>query len=249
MGKKFDAVIAEQGGAEGPPLTTQKISPATLDALFETNSVKTPTGDEVDVTHVLAGLDTATAGVTFKAGAAEALYDISWKGGVTWTGDLASWIRWRWVSAAGQRAPDTGPATEAGPPEETGGMSPTERWPWLVTRLAASSTSKDDLLGDMDAEVMADEDVQPSTFEHVRPEGRPIRSASEHRHGAGGAGVVHPRALLRDRAEEREVARVPAALPELRAQGGPADPALGERRRDADLRGRDRDLQGGPQHG
>ncbi|HEV2097338.1 MAG TPA: DUF4157 domain-containing protein, partial [Stellaceae bacterium] len=92
-GAVFDRVIADQAGADGPPLDARVISTAALDGLYETNVVRLWSGELVDVSHVLAGLDLKTAGTTFKAGAAEALGIVaSFLGVVTWTGDLASWF-------------------------------------------------------------------------------------------------------------------------------------------------------------
>ncbi len=176
-GANFDRVIAEQAGAGDEPLDTIRISTQAIDGLYETDSLRTPTGETVDPAHVLAALDVKTAGITFKASAAEALYDVKWTGVVTWAGDLASWfVEWIKQRRKLDETPSTEPATDAGPPEETGGLSPSDIK--LLDTLAASKAAKEDLLGDMDAQVMAEEHVRPSTIEHIKEEGRIIRNAN-----------------------------------------------------------------------
>ena len=95
-GAKFDQAIAGQAGAgSGPPLDMLHIGASTLDMLFETDTVRTLTGDILDPAHILAAIDVRLSGVTTKAGVAEAAYDAPWTGIVTWTGDLASWfVEW-----------------------------------------------------------------------------------------------------------------------------------------------------------
>lgn len=146
-GAEFDLVIAEQAGAgSGPPLTTQMISAAALDGLYETNQVELKDGSLVDVSHVLAGLDLKTSGITFKAAGAEAVYNVSWLGIVTWAGDLASWFV-KWLTN-----------TEASP-----------------TPPALQAAQKVALLSDMDGQVLAASEVRPSTPESVKAERRVVR--------------------------------------------------------------------------
>ena len=150
-GASFDQAIAEQAGAQGAPLDALHISTDALDGLYETNVVRLRDGQLVDVSHVLAGLDVKTAGTTFKADVATALYDVSWLGVVTWAGDLASWFL-KWVD------------------QFLTGKLPT---PAEDTPLKAAQ--KVDLLSDMDSQILAAANVRPSTIEHVKAENRPIR--------------------------------------------------------------------------
>ena len=160
-------------GPMNVPLDTLGISTEALDGLYETGTVRTPTGDVVDVTHVFAALDLKTAGATSKGAAAELLYDVRLGGVLTWVGDLAWWfVQWVERRSDLDATPSTEPVTEAGPSEETGGLSGGDLA--LMDELAKSKTSKDDLLGDMDATVMAEENVRPSTVEHVEAESRRI---------------------------------------------------------------------------
>jgi Domain of unknown function (DUF4157) len=151
-GAAFDKVIADQAGAGGPPLDARAIPATTLDGLYETNVLRLWTGALVDVSHVLAGLDLKTAGITYKASVAEALDVVSFMGVVTWTGDLASWFL-NWIAGLGSAAPSFGPGSFSA---------------------AEFAAQKVDLLSDLDAQAVAQENVDPSTIEHVKAENRPI---------------------------------------------------------------------------
>lgn len=152
-GAEFDRVIADQGvlSSGNPPLDTQTISATALDGLYETNVLRLPDGTLIDVSHVLAGLDLKTSGTTFKADVAEAAYNVSWLGVVTWTGDLASWFI-KWVT---QFLDGTLPIPSAAD--------------------ALMAAQKVALLSDMDSQILAAENVGPSKIEHVKAERRPIR--------------------------------------------------------------------------
>jgi hypothetical protein len=176
LGEQFDAVIAEQGGADGVPLNSLMISFEALDGLYETGTVRTPTGDVIDVSHLLAVLDVKTAGASGRAMAAEPIFDVRMSGVLSWTGDLAWWFV-QWVEKRHEldATPSTEPATEAGPPNELGGGWPVADFA-LLNELANTKASQDDLLGDMDGTVLAEENVRRSTVESVRAQGRPIRN-------------------------------------------------------------------------
>jgi len=150
-GTDFDRVIADQAGATGTPLDALHISTSALDGLYETNVLRLRDGALIDVSHVLAGLDLKTSGLTFEGGGGEAAYNVSMLGVVTWAGDLASWFA-NWVAQFLTGKLPT--PSEAGPLE---------------------ADQKVDLLSDMDAQVLAEENVRPSTIEHLKAEGRPIR--------------------------------------------------------------------------
>jgi len=98
-------------------------------------------------------------------------------GVLTWAGDLASW--WlEWVQQAKKiyEAPvpePTGPATDEGPPHERGGDPAMD--PALWERIGRSKVSKEDLLGDMDAQILAATSTQKSTFGSVKREKPQIR--------------------------------------------------------------------------
>jgi hypothetical protein len=177
-GAKFDQAIAGQAGAgSGPPLDTLQIGAITLDGLYETDTVRTLTGDILDPAHILAAIDVRLSGVTTKAGVGEAAYDAPWTGIVTWTGDLASWfVEWtQQIRAAMAKPPPApqGPATEEGPESERGPgpIGDTKLW----ERVGASKVAKADLLGDMDAQVLAARSVRRSTPESIKAEKRIVR--------------------------------------------------------------------------
>jgi hypothetical protein len=179
-GANFDRVIEDQAGAEGPPLDWRPIGAATLDGLFETDSIQLPSGETVDVAHILAALDIGVSGVTWKADVGAAVYDAPWTGVATWTGDLASWfVEWSQQIRKAINTPpppETGPATEAGPASEQG-PGPFSDEP-MFERIGASKASKSDLLGDMDAVILAATSVQRSTVESIKAEDRPVIHAN-----------------------------------------------------------------------
>ena len=155
-GAKFDQAIAEQAGAgSGPPLDTLQVGEITLDGLYETDTVRTLTGDILDPAHILAAIDVRLSGTTTKGAVAEAAYDAPWTGIVTWTGDLASWFL-EWSQQIRNRPGAAGDAT-------------------LWQRVGATKVAKDDLLGDMDAQVLAARSVRRSTPESVKAEKRIVR--------------------------------------------------------------------------
>lgn len=179
-GAKFDKVIAEQAGAGDEPLTVLMAPAAAVDGLFETDDVTTPDGKTLDPGHILAALDLTTAGSTWKAGMGEVAVGTTMLGVVTWAGDLASWwLEWLDQMKKIHEAPrpePTGPATEEGPPDEVGGDPALD--PALWERIGRSKASKEDLLGDMDAQVLAATSTQKSTIESVKREKRIIRDAN-----------------------------------------------------------------------
>lgn len=179
-GAKFDKVIAEQAGAEGEPLTILMAPAAAVDGLFETDDVITPDGKTLDPGHVLAALDLKTAGTTWKADLGELAASTTMLGVLTWVGDLASWwLEWTQQAKKIREAPrqePTGPATEAGPPDEVGGDPALDIGLW--EQIGRSKVSKEDLLGDMDAQILAQTSTQKSTFESIKREKRQVRYAN-----------------------------------------------------------------------
>jgi hypothetical protein len=179
-GKKFDEAIEDQPTAGGEPITTLAVPAWVLDALFEVDTVKTPAGHDIDPRHILAALDVQTSGVRTKAAAGAAVYNASWLGIVTWTGDLASWwLDWsdkvKAIYATPPPAP-TGPATDEGPPSEVGGDPLVDQG--LFDQVAGSKASKHDLLADMDGQILAATSTQKSSQESVKREGRQITKAN-----------------------------------------------------------------------
>lgn len=176
-GTKFDKVIEENVMAGGEPLTILQAPAAAVDGLYETDEVVTPDGRKLDPGHILAALDVKTAGATTKAVAAEKLYDTNMVAVLTWAGDLASW--WlEWTQQARKihetpPPPETGPATDEGPASERGGDPALDLGLW--EQIGRSKVSKEDLLGDLDAQVLAATSTQRSTAESVKREKRPIR--------------------------------------------------------------------------
>ena len=141
---EYDSVIAHLEGTGGDaPLDARLIPLDVIDSLYETNVLRLPDGELIDVSHVLTALDTKTAGLTDKAGGAEGLYGVDWMGVVTWAGDLASWFV-NWID----KRPDPSPAS---------------------SRAAAQ---KVDLISDMDGQILAAEKVRPATIETIKAEHR-----------------------------------------------------------------------------
>jgi hypothetical protein len=179
-GAKFDKVIAEQAGAGGEPLTVLMAPAAAVDGLYETDDIVTPDGKTLDPGHILAALDLQTSGSTWKASAGEAAVGTTMLGVLTWAGDLASWwLEWVLQAKKIYEAPqpeETGPATDMGPANERGGDPAMDLGLW--ERIGRSKVSKEDLLGDMDAQVLARTSTQKSTVESVKREKREIRYAN-----------------------------------------------------------------------
>lgn len=145
---EYDSVISHLRGTGGDtPLDARLIGPTALDGLYETNVVRLPDGELIDVSHVLAALDLQTAGVTFTAGGAAGAFDVDWLGVVTWAGDVASWF----LNAIEQLL--------------TGKSTPT-----------SAAAQRVDLVSDMDAQILAADKVVPAKFEHVKAEQRIIGS-------------------------------------------------------------------------
>lgn len=176
-GAKFDTVIAEQAGAGGEPLTILIAPARAVDGLYETDNVVTPDGKSLDPGHILAALDLKTAGGSWKADMGEVAVGTTMLGVLTWAGDLASWwLEWVQQAKTIHDAPvpeSTGPATDEGPPHERGGDPAMD--PALWEQIGRSKVSKEDLLGDMDAQILAATSTQKSTFESVGREKRQIR--------------------------------------------------------------------------
>ncbi|HEV8545576.1 MAG TPA: hypothetical protein VGQ64_04750 [Candidatus Limnocylindrales bacterium] len=179
-GAKFDKVIETIAGAEGEPLTIPQAPAAAVDGLYETDNVVTPDGKTLDPGHILAALDLKVAGSSWKAEMGEVAAGTTMLGVLTWAGDLASW--WlEWVTQAKKiheapRPEPTGPATDEGPPDERGGDPAMDIGLWET--IGRSKASKEDLLGDMDAQVLAQTSTRKSTAESVKREKRIIRDAN-----------------------------------------------------------------------
>ncbi|HLO28827.1 MAG TPA: hypothetical protein VK249_06815 [Anaerolineales bacterium] len=176
-GAKFDKVIHDQAGAEGPPLDVLSAPAEAVDGLYETDTVTTSHGEVIDPGHILAALDLQTAGTTWKADLGELADSTKMLGVVTWAGDLASWwVEWtrraKQIHEAPRKEP-TGPATEEGPPDEVGGDPALDLGLW--EEIGRSKASKEDLLGDMDAQVLAASSTQKSTAESRKREKREVR--------------------------------------------------------------------------
>jgi hypothetical protein len=140
-GPRFDAVIQGAAGASGVPISSADVRLDVLNGLYETNAIATPNGSLVDVSHILAGLDVHIQGPGIKAGAGELRFDVNFEGVLTWVGDLASWFV---------------EAKNAVIKRQQGGdpISSSDQIAILLG-LASSKVAKDDLLGDVDAQAMA----------------------------------------------------------------------------------------------
>lgn len=147
-GPRFDAVIAAAPGAGGAPMTTLDLPVPVINSLYETNAIATPNGSLIDVSHILAGIDVHVESVGLKAGVAEARFGVNFEGVLTWVGDLASWF----VEAKNAVA-KRGGATVSHSDQVA-----------ILLGLANSKAAKDDLLGDVDAQVMADRFTTTTTY-------------------------------------------------------------------------------------
>jgi hypothetical protein len=196
---EYDSVIAHLEGTGGDtPLDARLIPLGVIDGLYETNVLRLPDGELIDVSHVLTALDTKTAGITSKAGAAEGLYGIDWMGVVTWAGDLASWfVNWIDKLPSGKK-PDPSPAS------------------------SRAAVQKVDLISDMDGQILAAGKVRPATIETIKAEKRILEHSNVineltkpvsvilHDYFGIGAGTTQPPNL-----KNRFAAFVPAAAPPL----------------------------------
>ncbi len=199
-GTKFDRVIeAEQGGHE-PPLDVRIMSPRR-----RRRTVRDGCGRHARPPGGRRGPHPCRArprglGRELPAGVGEAAYDVKMAGVVTWTGDLASWFL-EWTQEVKKihstpPPPPTGPATDEGPPSEVGGDPAMD--PALWERIGASKASKDDLLGDIDAQIMTASSVQPTTAESRKRENRwaerelsaPVSALLEQYYGLAGGSAA-----------------------------------------------------------
>ena len=213
LGDKFDAVIGDQPDAGGPPLDSRSISIEALDGLYETGTVRTPDGDSIDVSHILAILDLKTAGKSIRAVGASELRDVDWAGVLTWTGDLA-WLFIQWVIRRHEldAAAGAAPATDAGPADVAGGIDRTivietarassarrivvsARDMALLDELAKIKSSKDDLLGDIDGTVIAARSLRGPPPNLVMPVSKILEQYYAHRgeHPDGDQAAAFPK--------------------------------------------------------
>lgn len=155
-GAKFDRLL-DTPDADAAPLTTDHVPQATLDALFETDSVSTPAGQLVDPSHIFVALDARISGFSFAGYGAGALSSIpSLSGTVTWLGDLASWVL-EWSSRVRKKEAELK-------------RKLTEEEQITIFKdpaLIKAKVDKDDLLGNMDGQILAqhwDPDTRLSDF-------------------------------------------------------------------------------------
>lgn len=145
-GSRFDLIINKRWSML-EPLSSPPLRIETLNGLYETDYIITPSGGKLDVSHLFAGLDVSLTGGSAVANTVGASYalrsrEVSWAGVLTWVGDLASWFR-EWVAKK-----------HAQEDQEQRTLSEAEHQS-LLLRLTGAKVDKDDLLGDMDAHVMA----------------------------------------------------------------------------------------------
>ena len=156
-GSKFDEII-DTSGADQAPLQSPPISQAALDGLFETDNIITPPGAVVDVSHIWPDMDLAISGKTAKATAGWFALGAEFQGVLTWTGDLASWFvefvdRIRKMTGR-LRMPDASSWADL---DKALGIDSHK----LFSSLMGSKVSKDDLLGDLDAQALVAKNVTP----------------------------------------------------------------------------------------
>lgn len=163
VGPKFDQVISPSGmDDDAAPMTSPPVPLEALNGLYETNFIITPRNTRLDVSHLFAGLDVEVSGTGFKADVGAARYGVDWGGVLTWAGDLASWFV-EWKSEV-KKATDKR-RIEAGLDWLDLLKNPMDpRFPkvWLneqqkeeiLLSIVDRKVSKDDLIGDMDAQSM-----------------------------------------------------------------------------------------------
>jgi outer membrane protein OmpA-like peptidoglycan-associated protein len=144
-GPRFDQLTA--GDTASPPLTSPPLSLTALNGLFATDVVVTPSGDKLDPAHILPMFDVTISGPTTTGAVVETVGGVRLAGVFTWTGDLASWFT-DWT----EHRPKT--------PASTSDIA-------LLLSRVNSKTSKEDLLSDMDAQIMAAEAIT-TTFKTRR---------------------------------------------------------------------------------
>jgi hypothetical protein len=146
-GKKFDLAIGTnefcKADLDRPVVAGSTIAaPLALDMLnllFGADAVTTPSGALLDPSHWYAPLDLKFNGLGTLAGTSMA--DVPWSGLFTWVGDLSSW----WVEWETKREG-----------RETGGVQLTDaERKQLLNQSFANRVTKEDLLADMDAQIIA----------------------------------------------------------------------------------------------
>src|SRR4051812_41396191 len=139
--KEFDKVINTNN--DDPQMTTAQISLHTLNGLYSTDNIRTPNGMVVDPSHIFAQLDLTISGEYYKFHDINDHWDnISVNGFVTWTGDLGSWfLEWNERRIKAEH-------------HEHRNLSPAQQRELLIT-LCDVKAGKDDILGDIDAQVLA----------------------------------------------------------------------------------------------
>jgi len=141
VGYRFDAVIKTAARADGPPMTTADLPLTVINGLYETNAIATPNGSEIDVSHIFADLDMRVAGAGLMASVGEVRFGVTFEGAFTWAGDLASW----WLEAKNTIKKRGG--TEMTQSDQVA----------ILMSLVDNKVAKDDIFGDLDAQVMADQ--------------------------------------------------------------------------------------------
>lgn len=135
-----DQVIDDTTGYANPGLTTDHVDQVTLDGLFSTSSVVTARNLPVDVGHIWMGVDLELAGIDLETAAGEVVFlDSELRALLTWAGDLGSAANTYANNLLALQASDR---TAAKRKEE-------------MLAQVAGLASKSDLLGDMDAVVLA----------------------------------------------------------------------------------------------
>jgi hypothetical protein len=140
-GPRFDTVINNAPNAGDAPMLVPELPLDVINGLYETNAIVTPNGSQVDISHVLAGLDVHVQGGGLQAGVGEVRFGVNFEGVLTWVGDLASWF-----IESKEEVKKRGGTSVSRSDQVT-----------ILLGLVNNKCAKDDLLGDLDGQVMADE--------------------------------------------------------------------------------------------
>jgi hypothetical protein len=140
VGNRSDEIINDKTTYAEPPLTTDHVDQATLDGLYSTSTIVTARGIHVDIGHLWLAIDLAMANADIEADVGEAIYlDSELEALFTWAGDLGA-VANDWASAI------------VGMPQ----ASRTEAVKKAkMLELVNGRAARDDLLGDMDAVILA----------------------------------------------------------------------------------------------
>ena len=198
-GPRFDQLIA--GAESAAPMTSPPLSLTALDGLFGTDTVRTPAGESIDPSHIMPALDLELQGASVIGKGGGVVGGVDLLGLFTWTGDLGAWfVEWMDQKRAQPGADDMK----------------------LLLSCVSIRTSLDDLLSDMDAQIMAENEVTTAVSTTPAPAtamepietitttlNRPLSDTLESYYGAAGQATPSPDRLRFGRFVQAAVPHIP----------------------------------------